>query len=67
MVHARVHDSFEDIGVADSTDFVFIAVFVLEVFPFQTAQVFRFSGSAGNFPVLEIQGTLGLDGTFFPD
>jgi hypothetical protein len=67
MAYARVHDCLEDIRVAGGTDFVFIAVLVLEEFPFQTAIVRGVHGFAGDFPVLEIQGTFGLDCAVIPD
>jgi hypothetical protein len=67
MADAGVHGGFEDVFVAGGTDFIFIAVFVLEEFPFQTAIVRGVHGLAVDGSVLGIQGTLSLDGAVIPD
>jgi hypothetical protein len=55
MANAGVHDGLEDIGVAGHTDFVFIAFFVLEEFPFQESVVRGVHGLAGDGSVFGIQ------------
>jgi hypothetical protein len=71
MAGARIHDCFEDILVAGHTDLVFIAVFVLEEFPFRDsvkdAIVQGIDGLAGDGPVLGVQGAFSLICSVVPD